>query len=532
MNKPVSPKPIKIDITGLSIREIAEAALPALAARLTVFQRGGRLVHIVHEPESRPGFTSPTGASRIRALPKQLLTNELHESATWVQRHTDKSGNTHEEECNLPDAVVRTILEAGQWAHIHELRGITQWPVFSTDGRSTSVIVTNGYNRPTRYALQNIPTITLPRQPTQADAEAAARKLLDVIAEFPIKDDAGRAAWLAGILTMLTRPVISGPVPGIIFDAPAAGSGKTLLAKSISLIVTGDEPAMRAAPADNSEWHRALITVLSAGDPIVVFDNVKGRLDNGSLEAVLTGTRFADRLLRTNEDIKLPIETLFLFTANNATISRDMVRRCLHCRVIPDTDRPELRDNFRIKDLVAYIREHRCELLSAALTIPWAYGFNGSPPVEMRSLGSYEGWSDAVRRPLIWAGCADPVTTQDGLLEVVSERGDASELLDAWYALYGDKPMIAKSVLANLAQNGSEESDPRVLRLREAVEAACEDEKGNVRTPTPRLLGGALSKLKDAVLGRYRLEQLKKIGRGIPWRVVAVDGDSGESPQG
>jgi hypothetical protein len=507
-------KPI-IDITGLSTPEAAAAALPALASR-AVYQRAGALVHIVHEPVRREDQIVAAGAPRIRELPRQLLENELHEGATYRQSTTRGESAI----VQLPSDVVRTVAEAGQWHHVLPIRGVANWPVLAPDGDDRySLIVRNGYNPQTAYVLSGVPTIQLPDKPTQADAQAAARLLLGLVDEFPITTGAGRAAWLAGVLTLIARPAIRGPVPAIIFDAPTPGTGKTLLAELIGRIVLGYEPFVRAAPTEASEWHRALLGMIAGGEPIILLDNIRGHFESGAFEAVLTSSRFSDRKLRTNEEVTFDVRALFLLTGNNATITRDLVRRSLHCRLVPGADRPELRGDFKIHDLKAHVRANRTKLLEAALTILWAYGYNELPPVPMRHLGGYEEWSKLVRASLIWAGCDDPATTQDALLEMVSDSGEVSELLEAMHAHYGDRAVTTRDMLDDLKEADAE--DATAIRLRRAIDGALEG--AGSKSPV-RVLGGRLRKLRDAIHGGFRLVAVPpKTNAGERWRVDRID---------
>ncbi len=54
---------------------------------------------------------------------------------------------------------------------------------------------------------------------------------------------------LSAIISGITRPSLS-TCPGHAFDAPAAGTGKTLLAECVGIVATGFRPAI-IAPTDN-----------------------------------------------------------------------------------------------------------------------------------------------------------------------------------------------------------------------------------------------------------------------------------------
>jgi hypothetical protein len=513
-----APPDISVDAYPTT-QAIVAVALPALAQR-EVFQRAGALVHVVREPRLVDEVWQPVGAPHIRNLPKVLLKNELAESANWVKTHYTKEGDEVASSTDPPADVVSTIHELGEWSSIRELRGIAHWPIMTTGG----IVSIDGYDASSRYLLCDLPEIELPEHPSQDDARAAAEELLALVDQFPIENEAGRSSWLAGVLTIIARPSISGPVPAILADAPTPGSGKTLLMQLISAIVTGDRAQVQAAPSDNSEWHRALLAIALGGEPITLFDNLKGKVDSGAFESVLTSTSLSDRKVRSSENVRVSVQTQFLITGNNASITIDLARRCLHCRIVPSSERPELQTGFKIPRLIEYAQMQRSRLLRCALVILHAYRCAGRPPVTMRPMGGFEAWSDEVRAPLIWAGCADPAETQDTLRETASsEVEDKAELLAMWYAVFGDRKVTVSDVIEDVKAHQAEDETSAQLRLGRAVLALCEvpDPKGL----RPRVIGDRLKALRDRVLGGFRLEHAGKNSIGTLWRVIAVSAE-------
>src|ERR1019366_7654956 len=73
----------------------------------------------------------------------------------------------------------------------------------------------------------------IPQVPTDAEVRAAFAELWRPFAEFPYAHDAARGVMLAALLTAVTRPTLP-TAPAFAFDAPKAGSGKSLLAESVS----------------------------------------------------------------------------------------------------------------------------------------------------------------------------------------------------------------------------------------------------------------------------------------------------------
>src|SRR5690606_31632120 len=105
-----------------------------------------------------------------------------------------------------------------------------------------------------------------------------------------------------------------------------------------------------------------------------------------ALEMVLTAESTAEfRILGTNTVTNLPWRTVIFGSGNNVMIARDMLRRCMVSRIESPYERPELRPlsdfvhperAFRLK---AWIKEHRVELVTAALTLLRAHAVAGRP---------------------------------------------------------------------------------------------------------------------------------------------------------
>ena len=153
----------------------------------------------------------------------------------------------------------------------------------------------------------------------------------------------------------------------------------------------------------------------------------------------MTAARWSDRLLGINRKVDLPLNIIWLGTSNNAVLTGDMVNRTLHIRLETECERPDERSGFRHPDLLAYVREHRRELVVAALSIPAKYIEAGRPDMHLPPWGGYQGWSDLIRNAVVWAGLSDPKETREQLADQADEEGATlRELIDAWKELEPD----------------------------------------------------------------------------------------------
>jgi hypothetical protein len=146
------------------------------------------------------------------------------------------------------------------------LNGIIRAPIVRPDG---SVLTAPGYDTATGILFHSNHEWSGPADLSHVAARKAATQLGEPFKEFRFSQPAGTSVVVSAILTGLQRRLLD-TAPAHAFDANSWGSGKTLLAKCISLIVTGAKPTATAVEKDDeAEVRKMLISVLIAGDQII-----------------------------------------------------------------------------------------------------------------------------------------------------------------------------------------------------------------------------------------------------------------------
>ena len=107
---------------------------------------------------------------------------------------------------------------------------------------------------------------------------------------FPLVDAVANGVALHGLLAALRASLPT--APGVGFDAPAAGNGKTLLARCIGILAMGSEPSILPPADTDEEARKRLFAVLREGQRVVFWDNVREPLGSASLDAFLTAPTF------------------------------------------------------------------------------------------------------------------------------------------------------------------------------------------------------------------------------------------------
>ena len=144
-------------------------------------------------------------------------------------------------------------------------------------------------------------------------------------AEFPFVTKEDRGVMLACALTGMARRSLP-HAPAFSFDAPTAGTGKTLLGQC-SLRLCGSTPTVIPECRDEEELRKRLLAALREGKPGILLDNIRGQFGSAALEAFLTSEHYSDRVLGVSTIVTLTTNVLVLISGNNFQPKGDLYRR-------------------------------------------------------------------------------------------------------------------------------------------------------------------------------------------------------------
>ncbi len=428
----------------------AEAAL--LRSATTIFNRGGSLVRPVRlDAAMGEAIRREVGSTVLIAVKESWLLEAMGQSLRWYR------GNAQAD----PQALyARTLLGRGEW-RFPVLRSVLTIPTLARDGR---IIQTPGFDTETGLLLdfQAGAFPPIPASPTLDDALFALKRLAHPFRGFPFASEAAKSTALAAVLTGLIRPSLrTSPIAG--FDAPEAGTGKSLLAESVSLVATGLRPPALSQGKTAEEDEKRLATVLFAGDPIIHIDNCERPISGDFLCSMTTQEVVQARILGLSERRVLPCTSLVLVSGNNLTFAGDTSRRSVVCRLDANVERPDTREfDF---DCHAEIIANRAELVVEGLTILRAYDVAGRPE-HLTPMGSFSDW-DWIRGSLVWLGMADPADTRQAILDNDPRRDELLDVMELWDQAFRGQPIE----VADIAERSC---DTAVKRLYDKlIEVAC-----------------------------------------------------------
>jgi putative DNA primase/helicase len=277
---------------------------------------------------------------------------------------------------------------------------------------------------------------------------------------------------------------------------------------------------------------KQLAASVLAGDQMILLDNLDIVLDLSLLCQILTEQKVTIRRFGKLKNVVAACVALVGATGNNLAIAGDNMRRFVIARIIIDVERPELREfDF---DPVEEAKEHRPELVVAALTVVRAYLISGEPQ-KLPPLGSFERWSRWVREALVWLGEADPVDTMERVRAADTAIMKRRRLMEAWP--FATETSVAAVIARAQERVQTREVDPATGHeitadggpadpdLHAAVMAIAGEKDGRINGER---LGWWLRHNKDQVVyiegrGRCRFEQVGESRLGLTWLLVCLD---------
>ena len=384
-----------------------------------VYQQDGRCVRILR---------SETGP-RIDPMTSGAMTAALLDAADWLKRRPAKRGEQSVDGWidipadRLPGHLVPAMLERPP-AVVPVLERVARAPFIARDGSTVSQV---GYHRGARtYLAAHDPC-------TPMAIDESVELLRDWLADFPFVADHDLAHAVGFLVTPVVRLLVRGAVPMTVFDAPTPGTGKSLLMEVLARVAAG-YPVHPAALAQNDEERRkSLVAHLSTGAPVVLLDNVTGRLDDNTLAGILTAwPRYSDRRMGGQSLMQVPASAVWAMSSNNAQMSADIARRTVVVRLDAKRERPETRSGFRHADLRSYTAQAAPALRAAVLSMVQHWVAAGCPDGAGR-LGSYETWARVVGGIVTAAGFGGFLQGREARMRSANpEVEEWRQLIAAW----------------------------------------------------------------------------------------------------
>ena len=404
---------------------------------------------------------------------------------------------------NAPNDLIEGLIERGALSSIPRLKRLTNCLYLTGD----KVISKAGFNEFTRVFLGRDVSIppNLKAKPERASAKLSYTKLREFLATFPFKTDTDEAVAISALLALCDSANLDN-VPLFAFNAPTAGTGKSLLVDVICGIATGKPAAVMSQGKDEAELEKRLHSAALRGDELIAIDNCEAPLKGDTLCQILTQPEISIRPLGVSRLINIEKQVVVMATGNNLEVQADLVRRTLLCTLDANCERPETRqfaENPFEKAL-----ESRDELVGHCFNIIRTFQKAGTPK-QAHTLGSFESFSSRIRDALIWLGSPDPVASQN-VLRTNDRSLEAQSRLVAWLWTNFEGATFRVRELAEILRNSSNGDAEDVMADAGVVRNGVFD---NAR------MGRLLRKLEGKIIGGLRLSREGTAQNATCWKI-------------
>jgi hypothetical protein len=402
-----------------------------------LFLQGGLPVRVEHIPERRQ-------EKKQTFVFKPAVADVIRHEVAKVQDFFYLVGKNYRQ-IAPPTEIIRNMLATPpNEIPLPPVTRIVYAPTVAPDG---TIQLTPGYQPATGvvYVAHGLDVPPVPQDPTADDVRAALAKLKEPIAEFPFINDTDRAHALAFMLLPFVRDAIDGPTPLHLFEKSTAGEGSGLLTDVLLYPAVGDDIARLAPCDDDDEWRKQITSTLLEGPSIVMIDNTRS-LVSPQLALAITSSIWQARILGFSRNATLKVECVWGATGINPTLHQEIVRRIVRCRLESGEERPWLRTGWKIPDLRTWSREHRSEMVHAALTLIRYWFVQGKQP-GTRVLGMFESWARVIGGILETAGVPGFLSGLEDFYDEVDVEGDAIRwFVHTWVEKHGSKPVTLSDV--------------------------------------------------------------------------------------
>ena len=368
-----------------SIPDLADMFIQGIAGESHFFTYGTTIVEPVTDPDS--------GTGRLRTITVPDL--------KWYVRRvfSDQFEGTI-------SAVAEDILHNPELP-LERIRGLVTTPTFRDD---FSLIAVPGYDL--RSGLYYSPdpsleTFAFETNASKTKANASLDLLLELLTDFPFRNEGEKFSYIATLLTLSLRSSIRGVVPSLAIDGNGQSVGKGLLSTILSLIAYGEDIATNSAPKSREEWASKLDSILLRGAPFAVIDNIVGSFASDDFASVLTSAKRTVRIKGLSKVVDVPVNTVWVLNGNDLTLDSDLSQRLIICHLQHEDPSSRKQDKFHIQNkygcsIEVLLRQDRAKYMQACLDLICGWVNDGAPRRKKLVLAKYGEWEAIIGGIIDW----------------------------------------------------------------------------------------------------------------------------------
>ena len=399
-----------------------------------VYDRGGVPVEVVGEQ----------GKQKLQVLTpdRMRLIMDQHMRLIHWSRKSKKITQTYKNATRDWSKLV--LASVGDSPHVKPMHLFTNYPVYNSDWELAKAGWHEGmyYDEPPELA-----GIT----PKTGSGWSIME---DLLVDFPFSDEADKENFVSLMLTPLIRPAVLGNVPLFLVKSSLPRTGKTKLVEQVlGGIYLGEETPSMQWSTNEDERDKRILSILKQGDTMLHVDNVNHYMDSPALASLVTSKYYSGRLLGQSQMLRLENTLTIAATANNPRATGEIVKRTVPITLQPETETPELRDDFKHPHLFKHVIKRRARVWAWMLGMIEQYKQSGFPATKLK-MGGFEGWMAAMSGIMHCGNAMKWMSNwRQWIKEADPEGEDLKDFVNLWWASAGNSPCHARELLQLAKEN-------------------------------------------------------------------------------
>ncbi len=299
-------------------------------------------------------------------------------------------GGTQQLPANMKHDEAKVLLKAPEKEMLSNVRGLVSFPVLTVKDNKAHPHL-EGYDTHSEILVK--PRQDLPALPPLADAVSTLDELFKDFS-FQAPSDKSRAMAMFLTMALTTGRVMQTEVPMFYIEADKSATGKGYLVDILAAIFNLEisyVPKHEGRGVGGQD--ESFYTALGRGNPLVMFDNWRGKLDSAALESFMTARSGM-------VPIRLPYQeprgvdpryyTLAL-TSNGCELTPDQANRTIFIRLRKQPDGYPFQ-KYSEGSLLEHVRANSKKYLAAIYAIASEW-INAGCPTTNVSYNSYTTWA-------------------------------------------------------------------------------------------------------------------------------------------
>jgi hypothetical protein len=366
--------------------DTAKVLFPAMV-RQGNYYRQGPCVCIVQNLNSSHEL-HPVDPDEFRSLAEKL-------GPKLVRENWGPMGGIQQHPANMKQDDAKVLLKAAEKQMLSNVRGLVSFPVLTVKDNKAHPHL-EGYDEHSEILVK--PRQTLPPLPPLADAVNTLDTLFKDFS-FQAPSDKSRALSMFLTMALTTGKVMQTEVPMFYIEADKSATGKGYMVDLLAAIFDLDISYVlkhegRGAGGQDESFYAAL----ARGNPLVLFDNWRGKLESAALESYMTARSGLVSIRLPYQEYRSvdPRYYTLALTSNGCELTPDQANRTIFIRLRKQPDGYPFQ-NFPEGSLLEHVRANSRKYLAAVYAIASEW-INAGCPTTKASYNAYTVWA----RSLDW----------------------------------------------------------------------------------------------------------------------------------